>query len=389
MKKITRLLSILSILPVLTGCGQKGGKSEDLAPKEPIEDTTQLVNEEITIVDGQGREVTINKTKVNRVVCVGAGALRFYSYICGKANLVAVEEIENKPFGVGTALRPYHLVRKSTYEELPLCGKGGPQAQTPDLEAIISNNPNIIVSFFSKDVNDELSKTLKIPVIGLTQGKEGIFDSATLNSLKVLGEVFHRTNRYNELESYINSTKEEFNKLTTDSEETYYAGCIGNWGKTNLYGSFRSFPVFNYAHVNNAVDQLSDLSPVGQVTIDAEKLTEINPDKIFIDGAGFEGFLTDYKTNPSKYEGLDAFKNNEIYSLLPYNAYYTNLEIQLISTYYVASVAHQQSFANFDIKAKADEITDKFLGKGVYDEMITYSTALGGYHKLDIKELAK
>ena len=297
-----------------------------------------------------------------------------------------MEEIDKAPFGVGTALRPYHLAEKDYFASLPTCGKGGPQAQAPEYEAILANTPNVIISFFSADVNDEIASRTNVPVIGLTQGKEGIFDAATLKSLEAIAKVFNKTKRYDELVSYINSAKNDFSSLS-NTTETYYAGCIGNWGKTNLFGSFKNFPVFDYAHATNVVDSLSDLANNKQMTIDPEKLTELNPDKIFVDGAGFKGFIDDYKANKGKYEGLSAIKNGEVYALLPYNAYYTNLEIQLISTYYVASVAHPESFKNFDIKAKANEVTKKLLGKELYDQMCEYDTSLGGYQKLDINSL--
>ena len=36
---------------------------------------------EITVTDGIGREVTVTPGSYQRVVCIGAGALRMYSYV--------------------------------------------------------------------------------------------------------------------------------------------------------------------------------------------------------------------------------------------------------------------------------------------------------------------
>ena len=77
MKKMINLLLPLTVLTMLSGCS-----------------TTKKGNEEI--VDGQNRTVSIDKNNIDRVICLGAGALRYYSYICGNENLVAVEEIEKK-----------------------------------------------------------------------------------------------------------------------------------------------------------------------------------------------------------------------------------------------------------------------------------------------------
>ena len=370
MKKMINLLLPLTVLTMLSGCS-----------------TTKKGNEEI--VDGQNRTVSIDKNNIDRVICLGAGALRYYSYICGNENIVAVEEIEKNPFGVGTAIRPYHLANEDFYKSMEkTCGKGGPQAQKsgPDYEAILSCNPNIVVSFLSSSVNDEITARTNIPVIGLTQGKDGVFDEVTLNSLKVIADVFNKTSRFNELKSYIESSKNILNELE-ESEEKYYIGCIGNWGSTNLFGSYTNFPVFKYAKVKNAVDDLSDLVSDKQVEIDIEKLTSINPDKIFIDGSGYKSFIEDYKADNSKYLGLSALKNKQTYALLPYNAYYTNLEIQLMSTYYVASVAHPNEFALTNIKDMCNEISMKFNGAAIYDKMLENDTSLGGYRQIDIDQL--
>lgn len=368
---MNRKFLTLLIVPFLTGC----------VSKTPAGEGT------ITVTDMQNREVTVDLSNSNRVVCLGAGALRYYSYIGDMSKIVAVEEIDKTPFGVGTALRPYYHVNKDYFATLPTCGKGGPAAQAPDYEAIIANNPNLIISFYSDaSVNDEMSTRLNVPVIALKQDKDGVYGKDTLDSLKLLGKVLNKESRAEYLVNYINNSKNALAALTT-STTSCYAGCIGNWGKTNLYGSYSDFPVFKYAKAKNSLDDLSDLVHDKQVTIDAEKLVQINPDKIFLDGSGIAGFVADYKQNPEKYTVLDAFKNGELYILLPYNAYYTNLEIQMMSTYYVASLIHQNNFAQFNIADKCDGINRAFLGKDIYNEAKEYSTSYGGYRKVTIQEL--
>ena len=365
MKMIKGLLMVSALL--LTGCS---GSKPDY----------------VGVTDGQGRQVTFDANKVSRVVCIGAGALRFYSYIGDVKNVIAVEEIDSSTtFGVGDALRPYYLANKDSFGLLPLIGKGGPMAQVADKEKIVAANPDIIVSFLSKDANDELERDTKIPVIGLSQGPQGVYDETTQKSFQVLGTVFKKDDRATSLINYIEDSKESFKNLT-ETTETYYAGCIGNWGKTNLYGTFNNWPVFNMAKVKPAIKSL-DITDKGQITIDAEKLTKINPDKIFVDTAGIAGFLSDYKQNPTKYDALKAFSTGETYQVMPYNAYYTNLEIQLMSTYYVASIAHPESFENFSIEDKCNEISEKFLGKQLYNDMKAHPNGMGGYKKINVKDL--
>lgn len=397
MKKMIRLLNLAILLPLISACGQTpSAEDDDNADGFWSEQITQISEDPnkgsesvFELVDSQNRKVTIDKNKRNKVICLGAGALRMYSYIGDMSKLIAIEDIDRQPFGVGTALRPYYSANKELFASLPSAGKGGPMAQAPEMETLSALNPEIIVSIYSDpSVNDQIATTLNIPVIALTQGNNGIYDKITCESLQLLGKAFDKVEKTNQLLKYIADSKEEFKKLNKSSE-SYYAGCIGNWGKTNLYGSFDNFPVFRVARVKNALEGLSGLTKNKQVTIDSEKLLSIDPDKIFIDGAGFAGFAGDYRNDPSVYNSLKAFKNKETYSLLPYNAYYTNLEIQMISTYYVASIAHPEAFKNLDIAKKANEITSKFLGKEMYEEMKSSSTSLGGYQKINIEELVK
>ncbi|MCR4911217.1 MAG: ABC transporter substrate-binding protein [Bacilli bacterium] len=364
--KIKTLL-VLSLIPMMVGCGNQntsGGEGADT----------------IEITDMQNRKMTINKKAIDRVVCLGAGALRYYSYIGDVSKVVGVEEIDGQTtFGVGQALRPYYLANQSTFSALPTVGRGGPQDQTPHQETIAAARPNIIISFYSDaSVNDELASALEVPVVALLQGQDGVFAEDTLKSFELLGKVFGKETKAKALVDYINSCKADFDNLTI-SEDTYYAGCIGRWGTTNISDSQAGFPVFKYAKVKNAYD------------LDKEGLVHADPDKIFVDTSGINNFVTEYKKEGQAeiYDSLKAFENGETYLLLPYNAYYTNLEIQLMSTYYVASIAHPTEFATLNFESKANEITNKFLGKELYTEMKAHQYGFGGYQKFNIKDLVK
>ena len=75
-------------------------------------------------------------------------------------------------------------------------------------------------------------------------------------------------------------------------------------------------------------------------------------------------------------------ENGEVYLQLPYNAYYQNIEIHLINTYFVASSVYPAAFAGFDITAKADEILEVFTGKKIYAELAAMNGQYGGYQKI-------
>ena len=374
-----RKLFVLALLPLLMGC------------------TPQNIDGDITITDMQGRSVTYNSGKTSRVICLGAGALRYYSYIGDIKNLIAVEGIDSATtFGVGQALRPYYMANYDTLKDLPVVKQGGPMNQSvsqEEAEKILQANPDIIISFLSAETNNDLQDKIQIPVVGLTQGGDGVFDQKTQQSLELLGKIFKRTSRATELINYVNTCKSDFDALTTTTS-THYFGGIGNWGQTSMLGSMIGFPISKYSKVNDAVstiglkDKDGNVITKGQGTADLERILAVNPDKIFMDTAGINGFISDYKKpgNSTKYDALKAFETGETYLLMPYNAYYSNLEIQLMSTYYVASVAHSNFTIN--LEDKMNEITNKFLGKDLYNEIKAHQYGMGGYQKVDLKELA-
>ena len=385
-------LLTLFLVPFMVGCG---------APETPVETTSEdssayvsvSRSTEITFKDGQGRSVTVDTEKTNRVICIGAGALRYYSYIGDLSKIIAVEEIDSETtFMVGNALRPYYMAGYDHFKTLPTIGKGGPAAQVADAEKLAAARPDVIISFLSAEANTALQQAINVPVVGLSQGADGVFDEKTLYSFDVLGAVFDKEDRVAALKTYINTCKADFANLTL-TEDTYYCGGIGNWGQTSMYGSMVNFPVFKYAKVKSVLNSDS-FDTKGQVTIDMEKLQELDPDHIFMDTAGIgingsNGFTADYnKTgNKAKYDALKAFTTGETYQLMPYNAYYSNLEVQLMSTYYVASVAHSDFTINLD--EKMNEITNKFLGKDMYNDIKAHTYGLGGYKKVNLPEFAE
>lgn len=98
-KKITALILALIMLLSLCACGSQSAAlaaAEAPAAEAPAESELPAAEpEEITITDMIGREVTVTPGSYKRVVCIGAGALRMYSYIGDVSLLCGVEDIDN------------------------------------------------------------------------------------------------------------------------------------------------------------------------------------------------------------------------------------------------------------------------------------------------------
>ena len=141
LKRLTALLLALVMPLSLLGCGA--------APDADL--SAPSGDEPVTVTDMIGREVAVTPGSYQRVVCIGAGALRMYSYIGDTALLCGVEDIDNttlaeRPKMFDSVARPYVLAYGSAFAALPSCGVGGPNAQAAEAEKILACQPDIIIS---------------------------------------------------------------------------------------------------------------------------------------------------------------------------------------------------------------------------------------------------
>ncbi len=370
MKK--KLFLVLSIL--LSGCNMVNSST----------------NNEIEVVDMINRKVNIKAGSYSRVVCIGAGALRMYSYIGDVNKLCGVEDIDNdsldnRPKMFDSVSRPYFIANKDVFNKLPSCGVGGPNAQSAEAEKILSCNPDIIISEY-EDVSkaDALQKQVGVPVITLRYGSKGIFDDNVKNSLSLLGKVFNQEDRANELNNYINNEKETISnrvKNVTEKKKVYICG-LGNWGTTDYLMTAQNYEPFNVCNIDNVIN---DLPNDGIQKIEKEKFVSLGNDIeiMLIDAAAVKNIKPLYKNDNTIFSSCKAWINNEVYLQMAYNAYYTNLETALINTWFNAKVVYPSLFSDIEMNAKTNEVTNMFLNKELANQINSYPNSFGGYQKID------
>lgn len=369
------LITLIASLLVFTAC-----------------DKRQNDENEKTVIDLLGREVAI-PDKIERVVCIGAGALRLYTYVGDISLLSGVEDVDKDGTGVGGGLsiRPYKMVNKDLFNSLPSCGTGGPQG-SPDAEKILSTNPDIVFSLYTSDKSaaDDLSRKIGKPVVVLSYGKTEAFDADVKKSIALLGEILGRQNRANRLLSFISDTENYLSGIGEDIDaslkKSVYLGCQSNYGTHGIESSSANYSIFDVSKIRNVLDEYGFKGY--QKSVDLEKLVEMNPDRIVIDAGGLYILKTQLKEKPEIFNNLSAFKNGELYLQMPYNAYYTNLETAYADAYFAAWVQYHDvapEKITFDYVEKAREIYTLFLGKDCYDEVA--NEMYGGFKKLDISSL--
>ena len=385
---------LLALVMLFSLCACTAQENTDATQTEPTDQTTEgtTAPAQITVTDMIGREVTVTPGSYQRVVCIGAGALRMYSYIADVELLCGVEDIDNttlteRPMMFDSVARPYVLAFGDIFNTLPSCGVGGPMAQAAEAEKILSCNPDIVISEF-EDVEKEnaLQEQLGVPVITLKAGNNGVFDEAFSGSMELLGVIFGEEEKAAALTDFVAKEKAAIEAKVADIAEadkpSVYICGLGNWGTTNHLMTAEKYVSFEVAGVKNV---LSGLGIQGVGAIEEEKFVEIGEqmDIMIMDAAAVKNIMPLYAEDPTMFDTCKAWQNGEVYLEMAYNAYYTNYEIALINTWFIAKTVYPEAFADIDITAKTNEITKMFLGQELAEEIFACPSSFGGYQKID------
>ena len=394
MKKMIALLMALAMVLTLCACGAEGEETLPLMETEAQTAQTQAPEEtaEITVTDMIGREVKIIPGSYQRVVCIGAGALRMYSYVGDVGLLCGVEDIDNvtldnRPAMFDSVARPYVLANEEVFSALPSCGVGGPMAQAAEAEKILSCNPDIVISEFEDvEKEDALQEQLGVPVITLKAGPDGVFDNAFAGSMALLGTIFGAEERAEELISFVSSEMAEIKAMTAGIDEAEKPGVyicgLGNWGTTNHLATAENYVSFEVANVRNV---LSGTGIQGVQSIEEEKFVSLGEDMdiMIMDAAAVKNIAPLYAEDPAMFDTCKAWTEGEVYLEMAYNAYYTNFEITLINTWFIAKTAYPELFADIDMTEKTNEVTEMFQGTALAEEIFACPSSFGGYQKID------
>ena len=384
MKKNRTISLLLTLIMLAALC--IGGQTSALAMEKAAE------GEEITITDMIGREVTITPGSYQRVACIGAGALRMYSYIGDVGLLCGVEDIDNtsleeRPKMFDSVARPYMLAFGKSFTELPSCGVGGPQAQTAEAEKILACDPDIVISEYEDvEKEDALQEQLGVPVITLKAGPGGVFDENFYGTMKMLGVVFQNEEKADALIEYIKAERAEIERRTADIPEdekpSVYICGLGNWGTTNHLMTAQNYIAFTVANVKNVI---TDLEAPGIQPIEEEKFVALgeNMGIMIIDAAAVKNIKPLYSENPAMFDTCKAWQDGEVYLEMAYNAYYTNYEIALANTWFIAKTVYPELFEDIDMTEKTDEITQAFFGMDLAEQIFAAPSSFGGYQKID------
>ena len=365
MKKIVTMLLMLSMLLMLAACAG-APKAAPTASQADETTTASTVSEETTperrvITDGMDRNVEIPYS-VERIVCVGVGALRYTCYVGGADRVVGVEDYETKP-GMS---RLYNYVNFDLFQNLPVTGTNG----EPFVEEIINVDPQVIVmsSYASQDP-DELSQKTGIPVV-VVPGSDTTLDEKAYVTIRILGELYQLEDRAEDLTAYLKSIQKDLDDRTAsiaeDAKPTCYVGGVSFKGHHGFEGTEAYYGPFELIHAKNLANTTDQ---TGAFNIDVEQVLSWDPEIIFLDFNGMNLINEDYGAHPEFYNALTAVQEGKVYSQISVRSSASNLETALADAYYAACVMYPQQFQDIDPVEKAGEIFTKLLGSNPYHDL--------------------
>jgi iron complex transport system substrate-binding protein len=331
----------------------------------------------MTVTDMAGRIVAI-KDDPRRIICLGPGALRLIVYLEAQDRVVGVESME-KRYASG---RPYWLAHPEL-KTLPAIGPGGPGAinKKPDMEAVLRVAPDLIfATYMEAAMADEVANTLGIPVVVLNYGDLAVFDTTVYESIKLAGKILGRSDRAHGVIDFIEGARADLGRRAKnaggDAGPSVFVGGIGHRGVLGIESTQRDYIPLDWNHARNAAQQVQ--AAVGShVMVDKEMLLRLDPDVIFLDGAGVALVAGDYRKKPDFYNALKAFRQKRVYGLLPFNYYTTNIGTAMADAYAIGKTISASRFSDVDLAAKADGIYTFLVGRPVYSAMQAEFGSLG------------
>ena len=314
---------------------------------------------ELTIVDSQNKIVTVKK-QINRVVVTWRGPLEMLRTIGVKADKIV--GVESRIWETR-----YYETFFSEYQDKPRIGTIG----SPDIEKILSLNPDCVFFLFPKTAGEEL-KSAGIPVIHCFCG---IWDRDVTREIKTLGYLFDKRERAEEYiewrEGILNPIKERVGKIPEeDKPKVYFEGQKTYWAKPEkasyieFAGGKTIFPevVTRWTQIDpevvvernpEVIIKMINPSTSGGATgheLDASDLTKIKEER-------------DEIMNRPELKNVDAVKNGRVYVI---SMYITSTGAcgcrGFLQKIYTAKWLHPDLFDDLDPKAIHQEYLTRFQG---------------------------
>ncbi|NLC28581.1 MAG: ABC transporter substrate-binding protein [Campylobacteraceae bacterium] len=307
----------------------------------------------VEVKDMLGRNVKVADT--SKIVFIGPGALRLGVYLGLEKDIVGVEAIEKK--SPNTAPYREKINNEGVLKNIPIIGQGGP-GKIPSPEALIQSGATLLVtSFLNKADVNRLEAQTKIPTFAISYG-EGYGGQeqkleAVRNSILGLGKLTNKEQKAEKISEFMLSQIKELKQLNVKSDSIYVGG-MGYKGAQGITSTEVEYPPFVLLGIQNIIQ---DKSSSGHLFVSLESIIQANPKIVILDSLGKEIVEKEMEAKLPLFQMLDAYQEDNIHWVRPYNFYNTNIENTFIIAWEIAKILG----AEIEVKAKEEEILKQFL----------------------------
>ena len=307
-----------------------------------------------------------------KIIGVGSSSLRVICYLESVDKVVGVEASEQEDSVTCT----YRHVNHDLFATLPVIGDGGSKGVTPNEEAIIGVGPDVIIASIDKDSADALQAKTNIPVVCITLSDK-VFDQVFYDNVIMIGDVLGKQERAQAVVDYMKNAEADLSGRTAGVEQkSAYAAGISYRGGHGFAGTEAGFAPFAINNVKNIADVNG---AEGCFDIDLEQISSSQPDYIFVESGNIGLVKEDVQGNPDYFNGLTAVQNGNVYSLVSYRFYATNVDLAIANCYQVGCSVYPEQFSGIDPTEKLDEITEFFLGAKLSKDLADAGCAFQKY----------
>ncbi len=346
-RSIVLLLIAVLATCAACGCGADTGQTPEASTRR--------------ITDMVGREVEI--PLVVETIVPLANTPRMITYLGLADRAVGIGGMSFDEINPVTA---YAYANKKLWAEVPIVGTDAFGATDYYPEEIIKVNPDVILCSYARELADEIQTKTGIPVVAVPMGT--LFGEDYEEALRLLADVCGVPERAEAVISFIGECLDDLDSRTAgipagDKPSVLGAAATykGVHGIDSVYVKYAVFEAINANDVTGGI-----MEEVDAVLIDKEKIIEWNPSYIFLDSGGVDIVKGDYAENRDFYAHLAAFQDLQVYQYPSSTSYYSNVEIPLVNSYYVASIVFPDQFTDIVFEEKANEIFKFFLGAENY-----------------------
>jgi len=328
-----------------------------------ILDVTQIE----LIILGREKELTFidsHEGYSRNIVTIDKPVEGMIPFADNQADGIKVLGAVDKVVGVGTEIQDKPVLYP-VMSELP--GVGGVWGAGPDIEAIISLNPDILLTYEfrpSPEVLDDKLAGTDIKVVRLT------FD-IDMSQFEIMGYVLDKRDEAEEFidffDSHIGSIEEQTDGLTEDEKPTVYIEwCQPYLAFNKLSGAGQM------CEMAGGINIAADLTGVGSphsLTVDSEWVVDQNPDIIIKipsrgtgydvdDVAGIKAARDDIMSRPG-WSHIKAVETGNVYLL--------TIELHdgpqaVVAAQYYAKWFHPELFEEMNPQVFHQEYLDRFMG---------------------------